>query len=132
MRKVSLLAAIAVSCACIMACNNAPEATVEDTIVEDTIVVEEPDTVATPVETVAEPAPEKPAKPAAKKEVKKTDNNVATSSVANDKKSSNKVSASAPIVPPAQTTGKATETKPQSASASTKKVSANVPIVNKQ
>lgn len=132
MKKVSLLAAIAVSCACIMACNNAPEATVEDTIVEDTIVMEEIDTVVSAVETVAEPAPEKPVKPTAKKEVKKVDNNVATSSVADDKKNNNKVSATVPIVPPAKTTGTATETRPQSASASTKKVSANVPIVNKQ
>lgn len=68
MKKISLLIAAAVSCACIMACNNAPEEPVEDTIVEETPVVATPAPVDTVVEAVAEPAPAP--KTAAKEEVK--------------------------------------------------------------
>jgi hypothetical protein len=126
MKKISLLAVVAVSCACIMACNNAPEEPVEDTIVEETPVVATPAPVDTVVEAVAEPAPA-PTKTTVKEEVKK--DGTATGTVSTTKKSSNKIDASTPLVPTAQTSGTATSTQPKSASQSSKKIGADSPLI---
>src|SRR5574344_892623 len=66
MKKVSLLAAIAISCTCVLACNNAANETTDDTtampapaVVEDTTPIEQP---AVDSSTIAAPAKATPAK----------------------------------------------------------------------
>ena len=136
MKKVSLLAVVALSCAFIMACNNTPAPVAEDDSTENAVMDEVEAIDSAAVETLAEPETEvateataaKPVKKStAKKEEKKE--GTATGSTTTDAKSgNNKVDASTTLIPAAKTSGTATTSRPESASKNTKKVSADMTL----